>query len=512
MLLASDEAFKARRPLLQRLALALESDDGHVWSRVDVLPMFDESFIAVEHEHERERRLARVENWRNAFVLLPLFITWIGIALAVGAHHRLASSDDPDDIELVAQPFIQLWSDGFDGRTPATLERIAILDGVVVMGAAALTLQVGRLRRSLEPEARLQRQAKWTDLHEALVDASLVLASRAYDTPYRFNEALGRLMEHYTTLSSGMERASSGLQEVLEANRSALDAIGTASGKLAELGGAALDPLDRLAESSDGIRSHLSEWAGSAARTQESVAGIATEHTAMTEKVAASVTEISGTTSELGTALARLGPAVDRVQQAFVEALGTEIATRAASAEGVTTAAAQLADLAGTLERSAEQHRVAASAVGTYATALPERLGSAESLIADGLAATQKAIHELPASIERGLAPIDPLVGEVHALRSDTLGVRDAVGGVTAELHDLARDIRGVADTVYGTLAHFEEAGRPIPQALGEAAGHLREASYAMAASAAAAGRVPRDEPTRRRRGPLRRLLAWRAG
>ena len=93
------------------------------WAFSPLHSLFDPEKLAARREGLVERDgLSRAEAWRNVLVLMPLVVTWIGIAWAVHAYSQLVTKDPAQ----AAQSFIYLWQNGFDHTMPLTLGWVAI--------------------------------------------------------------------------------------------------------------------------------------------------------------------------------------------------------------------------------------------------------------------------------------------------------------------------------------------------------------------------------------------------
>ncbi len=115
-----------------------------------------------------------MEVLRNSLVLLPLAITWLGIALAVDGYYKLINARP----ELAGQSFIYLWQGGFQGRTPLPLGLLAIVDAFLL--ACVFILTIAAYGRSAWVSlSHRQFGARFSqDLSQALAEAELILASR----------------------------------------------------------------------------------------------------------------------------------------------------------------------------------------------------------------------------------------------------------------------------------------------------------------------------------------------
>ncbi len=148
-----------------------------------------------------------LEVLRNSLVLLPLAITWFGIALAVDGYYKLIGQR-PD---LAGQSFIYLWQGGFQGLDPLPLGTLAIIDGLLLAGVFFLTLAA--YTRSAWVQMTHQRFGFpfEQELSQALAEAELILAPR-------------RGMQLYNSLHA-LEDNMRGLLQQIGEERDRLDAL-----------------------------------------------------------------------------------------------------------------------------------------------------------------------------------------------------------------------------------------------------------------------------------------------
>lgn len=131
---------------------------------------------------------------RNSLVLLPLAVTWFGIALAVDAFHSLITAKPT----LAAQSFIYLWQNGFEGRTFLTLGTLAVIDGLILTLVFLLTL-AAYARSAWVSLMNQQFGAKLdSELDHVLAQAELILAPKRapqpYDTIHQLEQNIERLL------------------------------------------------------------------------------------------------------------------------------------------------------------------------------------------------------------------------------------------------------------------------------------------------------------------------------
>lgn len=115
-----------------------------------------------------------LEVLRNSLVLLPLAITWFGIALAVDGYYKLITVR-PD---LASQSFIYLWQGGFQGRTPLPLGTLALVDGILLAGVFLLTILAYMRSAWVHLASRRFGMPFEQELSQALAEAELILSPR----------------------------------------------------------------------------------------------------------------------------------------------------------------------------------------------------------------------------------------------------------------------------------------------------------------------------------------------
>ena len=137
-----DEAL-AREPslgtLLGRLADAVE--EGRSTEATGYIGAVDARALAELLAGAHSRFWAVLEVLRNVLVFAPIAVTWFGLSIAAGAYADLLATK-PD---LVSQPFLLLWEQGFGGRLLFNFGTLALVDasliGVLILLSFALHLR-----------------------------------------------------------------------------------------------------------------------------------------------------------------------------------------------------------------------------------------------------------------------------------------------------------------------------------------------------------------------------------
>lgn len=149
---------------------------GELWAFSNIRAVLDPDRIsyALVGDPSADTLTRGMEVLRNSLVLLPLAITWFGIALAVDAYYKLVGAHP----ELAGQSFIYLWQSGFQGRMPLPLGTLAVIDAFLLAGVFGLTLAAYARGAWLSLVNWKFGAGFGRHLNEALADAELILAPR----------------------------------------------------------------------------------------------------------------------------------------------------------------------------------------------------------------------------------------------------------------------------------------------------------------------------------------------
>ncbi len=204
----SDEAL-AREPslgtLLGRLADAVE--DGRTTEASGYIGAIDARGLAELLAGAHSRFWAVLEVLRNVLVFAPIAVTWFGLSLAAGAYADLIGAR-PD---LVSQPFLLLWQQGFGGRIAFNFGTLAIIDasliGILILLSLALHIrselrdvafQTSVLLKESEIRALLGQASSLGALDISGADGEKILADMAAEERRiyeRASEREGQLFE-----------------------------------------------------------------------------------------------------------------------------------------------------------------------------------------------------------------------------------------------------------------------------------------------------------------------------
>ena len=198
----SDEAL-AREPslgtLLGRLAQAVE--DGRTAEASGYIGAVDPRGLAELLAGAHSRLWAILEVIRNVLVFAPIAVTWMGLSLAAAAYADMIGSR-PD---LVSQPFLLLWQNGFGGRLILNFSTLALIDasliGVLIALSFALhtrselrdaALRTSVLLRESEIRALLGQASSFGALDIGGADADSILADMAAEERRIYERAAER--------------------------------------------------------------------------------------------------------------------------------------------------------------------------------------------------------------------------------------------------------------------------------------------------------------------------------
>ncbi|TMB93541.1 MAG: hypothetical protein E6I57_05685 [Chloroflexi bacterium] len=184
-----DEAL-AREPslgtLLGRLADAV--DDGRATEAEGYIGAIDARGLAELLAGAHSRFWAVLEVLRNVLVFAPIAVTWFGLSLAAGAYADMLAARP----ELVSQPFLLLWEQGFGGRLLFNFGTLALIDasliGILILLSFTLHLrseltdvafQTSVLLKESEIRAVLGQASSLGALDVSGPDAEAILADMA---------------------------------------------------------------------------------------------------------------------------------------------------------------------------------------------------------------------------------------------------------------------------------------------------------------------------------------------
>lgn len=176
--LADAEAAGHRAAGLRSLEQALreETDLGR-WADCDLFAVLDVD--GASPPPVERRSLLRSGSLRTILVFAPVLVTWVGLLFAGKAYAQMTAAGEGVD----GQSFLQLWLDGFGGRTAMSLDRVAELAVVLITAAIAVSVATDRRQRADEQAALEAGQDHRQRLRAFVARTTLALA------PHRSNAA-----------------------------------------------------------------------------------------------------------------------------------------------------------------------------------------------------------------------------------------------------------------------------------------------------------------------------------
>jgi hypothetical protein len=152
--------------LLGRLADAVE--EGRTTEASGYIGAIDPRGLAELLAGGHSRLWGLLEVVRNVLVFAPIAVTWFGLSLAAGAYADMLSAR-PD---LVSQPFLLLWQQGFGGRIPLNFSTLALIDASLIGVLIALSLALHTRSELLAAQVRTDALLKESEIRALLGQAS----------------------------------------------------------------------------------------------------------------------------------------------------------------------------------------------------------------------------------------------------------------------------------------------------------------------------------------------------
>ena len=507
--LAESPSLAERRDSLLELAGAIDDEDAHIWAKVDLFAAFGEDAVAVPGADRRDSQITFWEWARNILVLLPLLFTWSGVALASHQYGRLtelAGSADGDSRirEVATRPFIALWEQGFDNipglsddiwRSLAgwfDLTMVALLDLAAILLVIVASIRVGYLRRNREVTLENRFQQVWNQLRETLTHASYHLSKRAFDTPLRVTEELGKATAQLSSITNHVldaeERAKNRLDDITESIMTFNAGLAAHEEVVAGLNVTARSLSDNLRGARDDIAQIGETFADAAAQERVLVDQLG-ETTRQLETTTVEslrqASQIASATSELVSALA----AERGVHSAVSESLAGSATALRNSADEVRRQWEQLGDnridlsgdlqaLQGILGQAGEQMQQVADHVNIAYQLFPE-LQQTNRELADSFRSSTQALNDSARNITTSTSDA---LGSFLVAATGQLDeqVEAATQQVTASLAEAAASLRSAAK---GMLGSTQDSMDSYQQANQEAAASLRSAAEGVLGS-----------------------------
>jgi hypothetical protein len=213
--------------LLGRLAQAVE--DGRTTEATGYIGAVDPRGLAELLAGAHSRLWAVLEVIRNVLVFAPIAVTWMGLSLAAAAYADMIAAR-PD---LVSQPFLLLWQNGFGGRLFLNFSTLALTDASLIFVLIALSLalhtrselrdaamRTSILLRESEIRALFGQASSLGALDIGSVDAEVILADMAAEERRIYERASERegqlfelegVVERLRDAAATLERAANAL-------------------------------------------------------------------------------------------------------------------------------------------------------------------------------------------------------------------------------------------------------------------------------------------------------------
>ncbi|WP_432535495.1 hypothetical protein [Kineococcus arenarius] len=506
--LAEQEAQEHRAGTLRALEGALRAqDDLGRWADCDLFAVLD---VDGPGAPARERRsLLRSGALRTVLVFAPVMVTWAGLLFAGRAYGRMTAAGEAAE----GLSFLQLWLDGFGGRTFFSLDRVAEIAVALIAAAIAVSVATDRRHRADDEAAAAADAAHRHRLRALASRTTLALA------PHRSNAAeqlgahferglteLGRLVAETirlhadtstlvahvraasTTAIEAAGAASTGGERVAEAATRLESAVTEAMGNhreqiaadRAQHSAALRDSTDRLERSLGQLEKASAEALRESFESRDRVLGavegvtssvtlLSTETRAAMADLAASAREMSKHSADFGEQVTGHLQSLSTTARESVEKIST--ASAEVTTELTRTAAAHVERLQGTVLDSIEKvTAITGDAFSEHvATSAAQAARTMETLRADVQRTSEAAERALGAAV-RGLD--DAADEQQRRLRHDERmaalleaqnAVLDTWRGVEARLDAAARDMRGVPSWLEAVQhEHADATGRAL--------------------------------------------------
>jgi hypothetical protein len=162
---------------LRQLMVAIGGDpSAQDWASTNIQNIIDPQAIAdgIKNRTATKHWISIVEWIRNALVLFPLILTWLGISLASQKYQELINSDSKQEIHS----FLYLWQQGFNHTLPGpfVLNNLAFADCLLLLIIFIFTLVATSQHHLIHSEAEKRAEQMRTNLSHALGDAALCLS------------------------------------------------------------------------------------------------------------------------------------------------------------------------------------------------------------------------------------------------------------------------------------------------------------------------------------------------
>ena len=439
--------------------------DADSWAVSNLFQIINPDKIVADHvNHLASEEWARwMELGRNVLVLLPLAITWIGIAWAVDAY-RMQLQEDPTQS---TQSFIYLWQTGFGGRTVLPLGLLAGIDGIILIAVFLLTLVVYARSAWLGHRNQNTGIKLGDDLGQALSQADLLLAQRrlpqsytamtkleriAQDLLHAIDKEHGRLIElsdrrekELGDLSIFTTQLGEGANKMVQAAQSLQDNTQTAVGTMARVSESMLASQQTTTASMDDLSSALHKM-------HETQSGLLKELSAQQEQLLPSVRTTAAQLEQLGR---RYGESVEQVLMlaSQMRVVGENISVTSS-------------DLKEALKRTSD----AAREIG----GIGNELGTKQAELIDKLDKGIETQERVAKSVTKSTADLDAVAESIKQIANN-------LRGIAKNMDDASQSTQSMEDAMTNLSKQQEEAANR----LATSADRLRTMADSLAATLA---------------------------
>lgn len=441
---------------LSSLGDALENSSSGHWTDVDLFTVLDpDTASAVEAAEPRPAR--SLDILRNVLLLLPVMITWFGIFSAVQAYRELLAVP-AERVAAENTSFLELWTTGFGNRTSFTLDLVAILDAVAILGVVVVVIVSSRRgQRKREHDRRV------AELHDLLSDATLLLAEERRGAPDRLTQELEQMERSYREAADSLRKAQSEISKSLTAGSKQVDEMTRTTAKLSDAGKA-------VVQSATTLRGRVDDVGTQVGRLESTVTSVVTS----TGSLGARIPEIRES----------LGDVVDAVHE-----VQTQLTAAGTSQEKIVEQLGRFADnpheTAQAAQRTAELARQAEKALADAVEVLPKRLDTLRGAIVSAvtseldqrteavghLGTTGQAAQEAATTARDAVRDLVHGLGEVRSLAGDitaaaAAGLHDEVDGLTTEVGKLETQLASLVQGTQGLAAQVPVVGTGLTDVL----------------------------------------------
>jgi chromosome segregation ATPase len=442
---------------------------------------------------------------RNSLILLPLAVTWFGIAFAVNAYYSLISAKPA----LAAQSFIYLWQSGFEKRTDLSLGTLAVIDGSLLFLVFLLTLAV--YARSAWVSLMNQRFGGKlvSELDHALAQAELFLAPKRapqpYDTIHQLEQNIERLLNEIATerqrlsdlaqkreqelgdlkdfakhLKQGAETILGAAQSLENTQTENLASIAGLTGAIKGLSDTQQDVMNSARDVAKRIDGLIAQQQQASQDASAGIEKVITEQQAATRSLAA---EIQGSivaqqmsTNELASRIDGLIKEEERANQetiAHLEGLVSEQQRVIQSLEQYTTEHKAASDVIVNALDTFTQSTKDLSGVSAIAQGLATEQGNLiQALRSESEAQNKVAIYvsQSTAGVENALLQINESSTTIRGIAADLTTIAQTLPAILnpiqVDLVNIFREHRDTAEAISRASANLETATSTLDQAL----------------------------------------------